>query len=199
MVLPRKKRKYTRKKKYNFWFYCKKIIKIFIILLIAHVVFINWKILFSGVYNSDLLVITWDNKQNSNNLSSDLDHKVSKSIELFEDNFAKKILILWDKNIFKIDEISLIKKKISQKDIWEGNIAYQNSAISSYPKNVNLFLQENDWSNIILVSHFWEYYNIKSKYSQKILENNIQIIPTYWWLLNSLWWVFNNYYYYWKI
>jgi hypothetical protein len=199
MVVPRKKRKYTRKKKYNFWLYSKKIIKIFIILLIAHIIFINWKILFSWVYNSDLLVITWDNKQNSNKLSGNLENKVSQSIELFKNNSAKKILILWDKNIFKIDEVALIKNKISQNDIWEGNIAYQNSSMLSYPKNTNLFLEENDWNNIILVSDFWDYYNSKFQYTQKISENNIQVIAVYVWILDSIWGIFKNYYYYWKI
>lgn len=199
MVRPRKKRKYTRKKKYNFALYLKKIIKILILLFIIHIIYVNWKILFTRAYSSDLLVITWDNKQNSNNLSSDLENKISKSIELFSNNFAKKILILWQKNTFKIDEVILIKNYISQNDIWDGNIAYENSSIESYPKNTKLFLEKNNWSNVILMTAFWDYYKKKTEFSMKISENNTQIIPIYNWLLDSLWWVFINYYYFWKV
>lgn len=199
MVITRKKRKNIRKKKYNFWLYFKKIIKFLLLFLLLHIVFVNWKILFSGVYNSDLLVITWDNKQNSLNISENFENKITKSIELFKNNSAKKILILWEKNNFKIDEVELIKNKISQNDIWEGNIAYQNSSILNYPKNTKLFLNNNQWSKIIFVSDFWEYHKNNFLYSQKIWEKNIQIIPIYSSILNSISWIFTNYYYYWKI
>lgn len=197
--MARKKRKYTRKKKYNFWLYFKKLIKIFLLIFILHLGYINWKIFFTDVSYSDVILITGDNKQNSKNISKNLEAKINTSLSLFSQNKAKKIFVLGQKNTFKIDETSLITQYISKKDIWEGNIAFQNSSIESYPKNTKLFLQENEWNSIIYISNFWDYYKNLYIYSQRINKDHISIKGNYNGLLDTFTGILKNYYYFWKI
>jgi hypothetical protein len=197
--MARKKRKYTRKKKKNIFFYLKKIIFLWVLLLLSHMFFINWQILFSSIQKADIILITWDSKQNSKNISSNLENHINKSIELFKKSYSKKILILGEKNIFKIDEIKIIKDLVVKNDIWEGNIAYENSSIMSYPKNTKIFLENNSWDSMIYSSTFWEYYKQKYNFSQRISISNIEISYYYSWLFNSLTGIFKNYYYWWKI
>jgi hypothetical protein len=197
--MPIKKRKYTRKKKIYIFFYFKKMIILWILLLLSHIFIINWQILFSNTQKADIILITWDSKQNSKNISSDLGNHINKSIELFKQSYSKKILILGEKNIFKIDEIKIIKDLIVKNDIWEGNIAYENSSIISFTKDAKIFLEANDWESLIYSSTFWEYYEQKYKFSQRISINNIEISYYYSWFFNSLTGIFKNYYYWWKI
>ena len=199
MVMPRKKRKYTRKKKKNIIFYLKKILFWGIIWIILHMLFVNALILFSSNWKADLLLIVWDSKQNSQNISSELEQHIDNSLELFQKEYAKKILILWEKNTFKIDEINLIKNSIIKNDIWEWNIAFEQSLIQNYPKNTKIFLENNNWESIIYSSDFWNYYKNKYFYSQRIQNNNIQISYYYSSFINSISWIFKNYYYFWKI
>jgi hypothetical protein len=199
MVISRKKRKYTRKKKNNLWLYFKKIIKLIILCFIVHIIFINSEVLFSNIQKVDVILITWDSQQNSKNISSDLNKQIDSSMELFKRSKAKKILILWENNIFKIDEIKIIKEFLSKNDLWEGNIAYENSSIANYPKNTKIFLDANDWESMIYSSTFWEYYKQTYNFSQRISINNIEISYYYSWFFNSLIGIFTNYYYWWKI
>lgn len=197
--MPRKKRKYTRKKKKNIIFYMKKIFLWGIIWLIVHILFVNALIVFSSFWKADVLLITWDSKQNSQNISSKLEKNINISLDLFQKEYAKKILILWENNPFKIDEVNLIKKVIIEKDIWEWNIAFEQSSIENYPKNTKIFLDNNNWESIIYSSDFWNYYKNKYFYAQRILKNNIEISYYYSSFLNSISGIFTNYYYFWKI
>lgn len=197
--MTRKKRKYTRKKKYNFWLYFKKLVKILVLIFILHLVYINWKIFFADIPDADIILVTGDNKQNSKNISKNLEKKINTSLSLFSQNKAKKIFVLGQKNTFNINETSLITQYISDKDIWQGNIAFQNSSTESYPKNTKLFLQENEWNSIIYTSNFWDYYKNINFYSQKINKNYIHIQANYHGLLDIFTGMFKNYYYFWKI
>jgi hypothetical protein len=44
--------------------------------------------------SSDLILITGDNRQNSKNISTNLEKKINSSLSLFTENKAKKILVL---------------------------------------------------------------------------------------------------------
>lgn len=197
--MARKKRKYTRKKKFNFLIYLKKILKIVFLIFCLHLFYVNAKVFFVNISMWDVIIITGDSKQNSQNIADDLENKINSSLELFKDNKAKKIFVLWEKNQFKIDETSLITQYISNKDIWQGNIAFQTSSTHSYPKNVKLFLQENDWNSMIHVSEFSNYYKDIYFYSQRIHSDNIYIQSMYNWIFDLLVWSIKNYYYFWKI
>ena len=197
--MTRKKRKYTRKKKLNVSIYIKKLLKVIFFIFILHFLYINTIIHFSRISYGDTILITGDNKQNSKNISDNLEKKINTSIELFQENTAKKIYVLWEINQYKIDEVSLITQYIWEKDIWQWNIAYKNSTYESYPKNVKLFLQENQWDSIILVSSFWDYYKNIYFYSQRIETDNIKIKIIYTGALDIFIWSMKNYYYFWKI
>lgn len=90
----RKKRKYTRKKKLNVSFYIKKLLKVVFFIFILHFLYINTIIHFSRISYGDTILITGDNKQNSKNLSDNLEKKINTSLELFQENTAKKIYVL---------------------------------------------------------------------------------------------------------
>lgn len=195
----RKKRKYTRRKKNTKLVYLKKITLYSALFLILHILFINTVIIFGSLNISDTLVILWNNKQNSQKISENNKIILNKSIKLFKDEYAKKILILWEKNNFWINETKIISEYLMKNEIWWGSIATEISDNSKYWKNISLFLKNNDWESIILVQKFSDISKMKYILSQNINTKNISISPVYIGVFDSVFWIFTNYYYFWKI
>jgi hypothetical protein len=197
--MTRKKRKYTRRKKPWKINLLKKITIYWLIVVFLHILFINAQIIFSSPKKSEVIVILGNENQNSQRLTKNHQIKINKSIELFQNNFAKKILILWEENNFWIDWSKLITEYLMKNEVWWGSIATENSDIKHIWKNSSLFLKENEWSSLINVSNFWEVWKMKYHFWTSINQNNISIQPVYSGILDSIFWIFTNYYYFWKI
>jgi hypothetical protein len=194
----RKKRKYTRRKKPWKISFFKKSILCWFIWIFLHILFINSLIIFSSPEKSDIIVILENENQNSQKLS--INHKkiINKSMQLFQDDFAKKILIFWTENNFGIDSNKLISQYLMTNEVWWGSIATENSSTEHIWKNSLLFLKENEWNSLINISNFWEVWKIKYHFWTSIHKNHFSIQPIYSGIYDSIFWIFTNYYYFWK-
>lgn len=195
----RKKRKYTRKKIPWKLALLKKGVIYWLIGIFLHILIINAQIIFSSPKKSDIIVILGNEQQNSQRLSEKHQGIINKSILLFQDNLAEKILILWRENNFWIDWNKLISQYLMKNEIWGGSIATEYSGMSKIWKNTSLFLQQNEWNFMINISNFWDIWKMKYLFWSYINQNNISIQPVYSGIYDSIFWIFTNYYYFWKI
>jgi hypothetical protein len=195
----RKKRKYTRKKKPWKLTLLKKIIIYWFIGIFIHILFINAQIVFSSPKKSGIIVILGNEQQNSQRLTEERQLIINKSMLLFQNNLAEKILILWRENNFWIDGNKLITEYLMKNEIWWGSIATEYSDMNKIWKNTSLFLQQNEWNFMINISNFWDVWKMKYLFWTHINHNNISIQPVYSGIFDSILWIFTNYYYFWKI
>lgn len=195
----RNKRKYTRKKKPWKIVFLKKLSIYLLIWVFLHVLFINAQIVFSSPEKSDIIVIIGNEKQNSQKISINHKININQSIQLFQKGFAEKILILSKENNFWIDENKIITEYLMQNDVWWGSIASENTSVDQIWKNTSLFLQQNEWGSVIIISNFSQVWMMKSKIWSYLSQDNIFIQPTYIGIYDSILWIVTNYYYFWKI
>lgn len=194
----RKKRKYTRKKKHWKLILFKKIGIYWFLVISVHILFINTQIIFSSPVKSDIIVVLGNEKQNSQKISANYQIIINKSIDLFQENYAEKILILSPENNFWIDGNKLLTQYLMKNEIWGGSIANENSSLDQIWKNSSVFLQKNDWNSLINVSSFWNTWKMKYQFWTKMNQKNISIQPVYLGVFDTITGIFTNYYYFWK-
>ena len=196
--MPRKKRKYTRKKKNNFFTYLKKYSKIWWIILAVHIILVNFMLIFSFWKTDEILIVFWDNKQKVEVLSAHLGNKINKSLEEYNSGKYEKILILWAKNPHGINEEELILKTIIDSGIWQGNIAYETSDYKDYSQKTQDFLQKYWAENITYLSEFHnaqkDFNNFSTFISSKNIHNKVIFSNPYDVFIG----IFQNYFYWWQ-